>query len=125
MPEPLDVHQALFVALYSQAIERAYRAADAINRDHPELRIRVESPLPCEYLEFIPELGRIAIRFEVAIPYYYKHTTSVHCFADETSFAMERAIRKQIEVPLLAIARAESEEGEDLEETRRRVEELL
>lgn len=130
MPEPLDVHQALFVALYGQAIERAYRAADAVHRDHPSLAIVVDSDLTVKDLESGAwgELGLFEIRFEVTgpeSPGITPGTKFVRCFADATVSAMERTLRHGVEGIVLAIATADAEEDKQLEEMRRRLEELV
>jgi hypothetical protein len=60
-----DVHAKLFRHLVKRGLDRAYEAAEAVSRDHPDIELRVELVLHRDELEQAdwPVFERVRVSF--------------------------------------------------------------
>jgi hypothetical protein len=109
-----NIHEALFLHLVKRGLDRAERAAEAVNRDHPDLTITVGVSTDNKTLEQADwsDLAVVKITFLVEHPALRQADAEyISLRSDRTSCSMEREIRAAVERIAAEIALVEAEEA--------------
>jgi hypothetical protein len=109
-----SIHEALFLHLVKRGLGRAERAAEAVNRDNPDLTITVGLSTDNKTMEQADwsDLAAVNVTFLVEHPALRQADTEyISLHSNRTSCVMERELRAAVERIAAEIALVEDEEA--------------